>query len=227
MMSRTFGAPFGGTMRGGHQVLESLALSLITPPNFGGGGGSCWPLIVVVALGEPRSPVTCCAAAGAAARMPRPRTVAHALPLVFIVSLLEWGESNHTRRGVRSEILGLPDRDQIGKNPEPPLDVARAPSCRSAWESSRVEVVALRHVLAIVALRSGQAEERLLRRPGCSVLAHGPPLALRQVGVPAFSVARALAVLFEAEALRVEVRVHHAGPWMSFRVRDFRSREPG
>src|SRR5271167_2810718 len=67
MMSRTFGAPLGGTMRGGHHGVESLALSLITPPNFGGGGGICFPSIVVVALGEPNSPVTCCATAGAAA----------------------------------------------------------------------------------------------------------------------------------------------------------------
>ena len=65
MISSTFGAPFGGTTRGGHQDLESLALSLITPPNFGGGGGSCFPSIVVVASGEPSVPVTCCAAAGA------------------------------------------------------------------------------------------------------------------------------------------------------------------
>src|SRR4249919_1725014 len=61
MMSRTLGAPFGGTTRGGHQAFDSEAFSLITPPNFGSGGGSCFPLIVVVALGEPNSPVTCCA----------------------------------------------------------------------------------------------------------------------------------------------------------------------
>src|SRR5882672_1252897 len=69
MISSTLGAPLGGTTRGGHQGLESLALSLITPPNFGGGGGSCFPPIVVVALGEPKTPVTCCAAAGAAASL--------------------------------------------------------------------------------------------------------------------------------------------------------------
>src|SRR6266446_10494836 len=66
MMSNTFGAPFGGTMRGGHHGLDSAAFSLITPPNFGSGGGSCLPLMVVVALGEPSSPVTCCANAGRA-----------------------------------------------------------------------------------------------------------------------------------------------------------------
>ena len=51
MISSTLGAPLGGTTRGGHQVLESVAFSLITPPNFGGGAGIWFPLIVVVALG--------------------------------------------------------------------------------------------------------------------------------------------------------------------------------
>ena len=64
MISRTFGAPFGGTTRGGHQGADSEAFSLITPPNFGSGGGSCLPLMVVVAPGEPSVPVTCCALAG-------------------------------------------------------------------------------------------------------------------------------------------------------------------
>ena len=57
MMSSTLGAPFGGTMRGGHQGVDSEAFSLITPPNFGSGGGNCLPLMVVVALGEPGTPV--------------------------------------------------------------------------------------------------------------------------------------------------------------------------
>ena len=35
----------------------------ILPPNFGGGGGSCSPSIVVVALGEPDVPVICWAVA--------------------------------------------------------------------------------------------------------------------------------------------------------------------
>src|SRR4029077_19372846 len=69
MMSRMLGAPLGGTTRGGHHALESTAVSLITPPNFGSGGGSCFPSIVVVAPGEPGVPVvwTCAMAEGEAA----------------------------------------------------------------------------------------------------------------------------------------------------------------
>jgi len=37
--------------------LRRRAPSLITPPNSGSGGGSCFPLMVDVALGEPRVPV--------------------------------------------------------------------------------------------------------------------------------------------------------------------------
>jgi hypothetical protein len=39
--------------------VESLELSLITPPNFPGGGGSASPLIVVVPLGEPGAAGSC------------------------------------------------------------------------------------------------------------------------------------------------------------------------
>src|ERR1700730_7569841 len=67
MMSSTLGAPLGGTTRAGHQSLESLALSLITSPNFRGGGGTCFPLIVVVALGDPGTPLICWACAVTAA----------------------------------------------------------------------------------------------------------------------------------------------------------------
>src|SRR5208337_2126474 len=59
MISSTLGAPFGGTTRGGHQGVDSVAFSLITPPNPGSGGESCLPMMVVVAWGEPRTPVTC------------------------------------------------------------------------------------------------------------------------------------------------------------------------
>src|SRR5437879_4616416 len=66
MISSTLGAPLGGTTVGGQYGLESTAVSLITPPNFGSGGGSCFPSMVVVALGEPGSPVvwTCALAEG-------------------------------------------------------------------------------------------------------------------------------------------------------------------
>ena len=59
MMSRMLGACLGGTMRGAHQAFDCRASSLITPPNFGSGAGSCLPLMVVVAPGEPGVPVIC------------------------------------------------------------------------------------------------------------------------------------------------------------------------
>src|SRR2546423_15324567 len=69
MMSSTFGAPLGGTTDGGQYGLESFASSLITPPNFGGSGGSCLPSIVIVALGVPGVPVICWAPAGPVRRI--------------------------------------------------------------------------------------------------------------------------------------------------------------
>jgi hypothetical protein len=57
----------GGTTRGAHQAFDCSASSLITPPNFGLGAGSCAGLTVVVALGEPRTPVVCISVAGQAA----------------------------------------------------------------------------------------------------------------------------------------------------------------
>ena len=57
MMSKMLGAPLGGTTRGGHQGFEPATVRSILPPNFGSGGGSCAPLMVVVALGEPGTPV--------------------------------------------------------------------------------------------------------------------------------------------------------------------------
>src|SRR5947199_209067 len=46
MIKRILGACLGGTMRGAHHGLDCKASFLITPPNFGSGGGSCFPLIV-------------------------------------------------------------------------------------------------------------------------------------------------------------------------------------
>jgi len=45
----TWGAPFGGTTRGAHHGVDSDAFSLMTPPNFGGCGGSCRAVMVVAA----------------------------------------------------------------------------------------------------------------------------------------------------------------------------------
>src|SRR6185295_10378962 len=68
MMRSTLGAPFGGTTVGGHQAFDSEAFSLITPPNAGSGAGNCFPSMLVVALGEPGTPVTVSAMHGIAAR---------------------------------------------------------------------------------------------------------------------------------------------------------------
>src|SRR5262245_58556192 len=65
MIKRTLGAPLGGTTRGGHQVFDWAAFSWMTPPKRGSGGGSCLPEMVVVALGEPGTPVVWGAAAWA------------------------------------------------------------------------------------------------------------------------------------------------------------------
>src|SRR6516225_9769185 len=88
MISNTLGAPLGGTTRGAHHGFDCSASSLITPPHFGSGGGNCLPVIVVVALGEPSVPVTCCASAApkfAAASAPTARDITNRL---FITELL-------------------------------------------------------------------------------------------------------------------------------------------
>src|SRR5215471_14319982 len=64
MIRRMLGAPFGGTTCGGQYGFDWLACRLISPPNFGGGGGRYFPSMVVVALGEPGVPVVCCASTG-------------------------------------------------------------------------------------------------------------------------------------------------------------------
>src|SRR6478672_8110113 len=87
MMSRMLGALLGGTTVGGHHGLESVAVSLITPPNCGSGGGSCFPSIVVVAPGEPGVPVVwiCAGVEGATAMTAAASTPARRICLsVFI-----------------------------------------------------------------------------------------------------------------------------------------------
>src|SRR5262249_18382139 len=64
MIRRMLGAPLGGTTCGGQYGFDWSACRLISPPNFGGGGGRYFPSIVVVAPGEPGVPVVCCADVG-------------------------------------------------------------------------------------------------------------------------------------------------------------------
>jgi hypothetical protein len=45
-------------MRGAHHGFDLRASCLISPPNSGSGAGSCLPLMVAAALGEPGVPVT-------------------------------------------------------------------------------------------------------------------------------------------------------------------------
>jgi hypothetical protein len=69
MISSTFGAPLGGTTRGGHHGLDWVAFRLISPPNFGGGDGRYFPSIVVVDEGEPGTLVVCWALLKPAAKV--------------------------------------------------------------------------------------------------------------------------------------------------------------
>src|SRR5262249_50004824 len=62
MIRRMFGAPLGGTTRGGHQDFDWSALRSIVPPKGSSGGGSCFPSSVTVAAGEP-PPLPCWACA--------------------------------------------------------------------------------------------------------------------------------------------------------------------
>src|SRR5882757_9000594 len=101
MIKSTLGAPLGGTIVGAQYGLESTAVSLITPPNCGSGGGICLPSMVVVAPGEPGVPVvwTCAmtegeAAIKAAAKIP-PRRIS-----VFVFMGLLCVVSDETRMGL-------------------------------------------------------------------------------------------------------------------------------
>jgi len=103
------GAPFGGTTRGAHQAFDSEAFSLITPPNFGSGGGSCFPLIVVVALGEPGVPVICWATAGVAGMAARmnariPNTSDFVFIALLLSSLIRVGQTRNSNIENRNKL---------------------------------------------------------------------------------------------------------------------------
>src|SRR5471030_459438 len=106
MISNTLGAPFGGTTRGGHHGLDSLALSLITPPNLVGGGGSCLPSMVIVALGEPGVPLICWAIAPDERLVPRRMPDTSAVAILFIPHLLEIAASTQGAHCLPSQEAG-------------------------------------------------------------------------------------------------------------------------
>src|SRR5262245_54669245 len=85
MIKSTLGAPSGGTMRGGQYGVDCAALRSILPPNFGGSGGSWLPSIVVVAAGEPGTPVVCWPNAGTKVSTATVRA-ANANVIVFMIS---------------------------------------------------------------------------------------------------------------------------------------------
>src|SRR5205823_13720487 len=86
MTSRMLGAPLGATTRGGQYGVESLTLSLITPPNGIGGGGICLPSIVTVALGVPGVPLICWAWAEGATAITAAASVA--LKITYLIGLI-------------------------------------------------------------------------------------------------------------------------------------------
>src|ERR1700675_3307775 len=88
MINNTFGALLGGTTDGGQYGLESFASSLITPPNFGGSGGSSLPSSVIVALGVPGVPVICWACAPGERVVPRRRPNESAVAILIMPLLL-------------------------------------------------------------------------------------------------------------------------------------------
>src|SRR5215471_2890193 len=109
MINRTLGAPLGGTTRGAHQALDCGALSLITPPNLGSGGGSCFPSMAVVAAGEPGGAFSAACAAivmNAAAH----NAAAYCIDVVvFIVYLLSFFSSGPALRKLWHEIISSSD----------------------------------------------------------------------------------------------------------------------
>src|SRR5208282_4972454 len=89
-MSRMLGAPLGGTTCGGQYGVESLASSLITPPKGNGGGGSCLPSMVVVALGEPGVPLISWALTGTVAGKNNRQAIANLRGARFVFKALKF-----------------------------------------------------------------------------------------------------------------------------------------
>lgn len=74
-------------MRGAHHGFELSASLVMEPPKLGSGAGNCLPSIVVVAPGEPSTPVTCCAYTVPAAKATVAAAVANEIHLEkFIIA---------------------------------------------------------------------------------------------------------------------------------------------
>src|SRR5215510_8946812 len=100
-MTSTFGAPLGGTIRGGQYGMDVSARFSIRPPKGAGGLGRDLPSMVVVALGAPGAPVVCWALAEA-----KPRTVSTTIAirnvLVFIVTF----SIAHAAQAIEPRVFG-------------------------------------------------------------------------------------------------------------------------
>src|SRR6476646_1397303 len=110
MISKTLGAPLGGTTLGGQYGLDSWASILIVPPNGAGGGGRYLPSIVVVALGDPGVPVVSWASAELAVRVRTgaDKTNARMVGMDFMVDSLDDRSLQNKRR---SDLLRLVSAD--------------------------------------------------------------------------------------------------------------------
>src|SRR5262249_45447760 len=118
-----------GTTRAGQPGFDWSTLRLIWPSNFGGGGGRYRPSIVVVASGEPGTPVVCCAAAGADMVAPTNKATSPRRMFLFVLTgatplLLTLEGNPRTSESVRyavsanarSRTIAIPCR--IRSNPE-------------------------------------------------------------------------------------------------------------
>src|SRR6185312_3170824 len=106
MIRRTLGAPFGGTTRAGQYGFDWSACRLISPPNFGGGGGRYLPSIVVVAPGEPGVPVVCCADVGTIVNRVKAAVDSNSADFFMTISLgpRPASEMGYSRQGVRLDV---------------------------------------------------------------------------------------------------------------------------
>src|SRR4029077_10391321 len=90
MISRMFGAPFGGTTRAAHAGFDCRAFRLISPWNGAGGCGRERPSIVGGASGEPGVPVVCCPVAEPTASSAAAMTAKAVQLIVLMFVLLQY-----------------------------------------------------------------------------------------------------------------------------------------